>query len=95
MTGRGSGIPVIPLEREFPGLRVRLLADRQEGVVLWDVWTLDDDGEVIRHESRRLEPQELHYMGDMVSLLKEALKALTPRRRVDHWKLRSPDGVTS
>ena len=83
-------VPVVVKERSFNNLNVRFLADRLAGVVIWESFFTDDDGKVTGEEFRRFRSVELHYLDELIGLLQEARKALTPRRRFDLTSLNPP-----
>ena len=83
-------VPVVPLKWTFPGLSLRILADRDEGSLIWETSYLGPEGEITRQETRRLEAVELTHLEDLCKCLLEARDALTPPRRLDKARLEPP-----
>ena len=87
-------IPVVVFRRNLPGLRMRMLSDRDVGQIIWELTYLDDAGNVLEKEERRMRPVELIHIDEVLGALKEAIDALTPRRRLDCVRLQPPVAVS-
>lgn len=83
-------VQVEVLKESMPGIRVRILSDRDAGCLIWETEYLNEDGTVRRSESRRMEAEELLNIRGIMRLLERARSALTPRTRLDIAKLNPP-----
>lgn len=92
LTGN-QDVPVAVIDKTMPGLRVRMLADRHSGTVLWESYLLDDDGTEVGQSDVRLTLPHLLHLEEIVELLFEAREELSPRRRPDRAKLEEPPEV--
>jgi len=81
---------IVALKQEFPGFRMRMLADRDEGCVIWEVQYLNEDGSEGLLEFRRIRTSELLVLDEVVQLLRDATQQLTPRMRIDKVKIEPP-----
>lgn len=90
MGAAGKDVPVVIVRRSLSGLRVRMLADRDAGQVIWESEYLDDSGAVVDRTERRLKEVELLHLESLLESLLEARKNLTPRRRLDRARLSLP-----
>lgn len=89
-----SEVPVIVIRQTLPGIQIRLLADRDAGVIQWETLLLDDAGEVTQElPTVRLGFELLLNLEAVVDLLFRARTALTPRRRLDLARLEEPDAA--
>ena len=89
-----SDVPVVVIRKAFPGLQVRLLADRDAGVVVWESYILDDSGTVVADGPViKMEMEHLMNLEALIELLLEARDALSPRRRLDLARLEEPEDV--
>lgn len=86
--------PVVVVRGEVPGLRMRMLADRDAGQVIWETEYLSDLGEVTGSSVRRLCSAELIHLEEVMKTLLRARKAMTPRRRPDRTRLVAPPAVS-
>jgi len=86
-------IPVVVLKTRYPNLAVRLLADRDKGQVVWESEELDENGNVVGQFSVVLGTLHLLHLEGIIKDLREARKALTPRRRLDKTEIRPPTTV--
>ena len=84
---------IVAQKGEFPGFRVRMLADRDEGAVIWEVSYLNEAGEITSEERRKIRYLELLVLPDLLALLKSAVKELTPRALIDKVKIELPEGA--
>lgn len=83
------------LRKELPGLRIRMLADRDVGEIIWESSLADDDGYFRRVDTKRLRVVELVHLEEVISMLRDAVQALTPRRRLDLTRLDPPIPTSS
>ena len=86
----GKDVPVVVLRKELPGLKIRMLADRDAGEIRWETFLVDEDGYFRRMDDKRLCVEELVHLDEVIDLLREAVRALTPRRRLDLTRLDPP-----
>ena len=81
---------VVAHKEEFPGFRMRMLADRDEGCVIWEVQYLNEDGSEGLSEIRRFRTSELLVLDELIALLRNTTLQLTPRMRIDKVKIEPP-----
>ena len=86
-------IPVVVLKTRYPNLVVRLLADRDKGQVIWESEESDENGNVVDQFRVVLGTLHLLHLEGIFENLREAKKALTPRRRLDKTEIRPPEIV--
>lgn len=90
MTRKKQPEQVVIFKQEYPGLRLRMLADRDRGQVIWETEYLDEDGWATNSVERKILPVEINNINGVISLLSQAIKALTPVRRLDKITLTEP-----
>lgn len=91
----GKDVPVVILRKELPGLHLRVLADRDAGELIWETVFEDDHGNFQEAPAKRLRSVELVHLEEIINLLRESVRALTPRRRLDLTRLDPPPPAPS
>jgi hypothetical protein len=83
-------VPVVVTKASLPGLYIRILSDREEGSLIWEVTYLGANGSETKKEVRKLGPAELLQWPDVLEVVQRAIMALAPRRRLDLATLLQP-----
>lgn len=86
-------VPVVVLSKTFPGLKLRLLVDRDMGVLHWEDEQLDDHGDVISRQTFKLGLPHFVHIEEIFEALVEARDLFTPRRRLDLTQFTKPVGL--
>lgn len=94
MMSRGTSEDVVVVKAALPGLAMRFLCDRDAGEVRWELTYLDDrSGAVLDREERRIRAVEMVNIDAVLGGLREAISAMTPRRRPDLAALHPPESA--
>lgn len=88
----GVEVPVVVVNKEFPGLKLRFLVDRDAGVLLWEDQQLDDNGNAFATQHIRLGLPHLVALEEIFAALIETRDLFTPRRRLDLAQFDRPGG---